>query len=175
MTDNIRRTIVQHSSASNEWYTPVEVVEAARATLGGIDLDPASSLLANTVVKATEFYSEQGLEKSWYGRVFCNPPGGRLNGRSQQKIWWDRFSKGWAKGEFEAGIFVAFSLEMLQVTQSCAFPMLACSSICIPKKRLKYWRPEGPAKSPPHASAIVYVGPKVNDFKSQFWEIGYAF
>lgn len=171
MTDNIRRALPQHSSASNDWYTPPEVVEAARLTMGGIDLDPASCEEANKVVRATNFLSAGGLSLLWSGRVFCNPPGGRLNGKSSQKIWWERFSQFYETGQITAGIFVAFSLEQLQVTQSCDHPMLGYT-ICVPSKRLKYWRPSGPAKSPPHASCIVYCGPMPGLFHERFYQIG---
>lgn len=72
----------QHSSLSNEHYTPGDVVEAARRTMGGIDLDPASCEIANTrLVRATEFYTERdaGHLQPWWGRVFLNPPGGRVD------------------------------------------------------------------------------------------------
>lgn len=171
MTDNIRRDLVQHSSASVEWYTPKEVVEAARIALGGIDLDPASCHDANHVVQARQYFSTRGLESRWSGRVFCNPPGGRLNGKSQQKIWWERFSTAYITGETLAGIFVAFSIEMLQVTQSCVYPAVTFP-VCTPKRRIKYWRSTGPAVSPPHASCIVYAGRELGRFVEAFSSIG---
>jgi phage N-6-adenine-methyltransferase len=64
----------------DEWYTPKELIEKITACYTGkkIDLDPASSKIANDTVKAkTYFNSEQnGLFKSWegYDNVFLNPP-----------------------------------------------------------------------------------------------------
>jgi len=78
--DNIR-----HSSATVEHYTPPEIVEAARFTLGHIDLDPASCAKANTTVRANRWYGlvDNGYLQTWEGNVFLNPPGGwcDANGR----------------------------------------------------------------------------------------------
>ena len=78
----------RHSSSSVEWFTPPDVIEAARATMGGIDLDPASCARANELVRAAKYFTkdDDGLRHPWHGaRVFLNPPGGRdAEGESSQ-------------------------------------------------------------------------------------------
>jgi len=67
---------VSHNSGENEWYTPPEYIACAIAVMGRIDLDPASSEIANKTVKASKFYTikDDGLSKFWAGRVWLNPP-----------------------------------------------------------------------------------------------------
>jgi len=131
-------TAARHSSASAEHFTPPTIIEAARTVLGEIDLDPASSKIANRVVKATRFYdvAENGFVRSWAGpfeasRVFLNPPGGRqepdgrrvekgetgLKATSAAKAWWFKLVREWTEGRVLSAIFVGFSVEILQTTQ----------------------------------------------------------
>lgn len=63
-------------TGDNEWYTPVRFIEAARAALGEIDLDPATCEFAQSRVRAERFFTveDESLERPWHGRVFLNPP-----------------------------------------------------------------------------------------------------
>lgn len=72
----------QHLSETNEHQSPPWIVEGARETLRGIDLDPATTSAANELsVKAKRIYTinDDGLSKFWMGRIFLNPPGGLLD------------------------------------------------------------------------------------------------
>jgi len=51
-------------------------IESARKVLGGIDLDPASNVVAQQTVMAERFFTidDDGLRQEWTGRVWLNPP-----------------------------------------------------------------------------------------------------
>lgn len=167
---------VQHSSASNEHYTPKAIVDAARTVLGGIDLDPASCELGNSVVGALAWYgpgselAEDGLAEPWLGRVFLNPPGGLvpeaykgLGTKSNAALWWAALAGYWAEGEVEAAIFVGFTLEVLRSTQALDVPQPLDFPMCVPKSRIAFDTDEGGERvgssSPSHANVIVYLPP----------------
>jgi ParB family chromosome partitioning protein len=167
-------------------------VEAARAVLGGIDLDPASCPLAQDVVKATAWYGpgsplgEDGLTEPWLGRVFLNPPGGRaqLTGcgtSSNAALWWGRLASSWEAGEVEAAIFVGFTLEILRSAQALdVLQPLGCP-LCVPSSRIAFDTTDGGKRvestQPTHANVIVYLPPAVGEghaerFKDLFEPFG---
>ena len=172
----------RHSSKTAEHYTPREIVEAARACMGGIDLDPFSCERANNTVIALRFYSlaagEDGFALPWLGRVFVNPPGGKIKNESNQKRAWFKMMRE-IQGNPGVGfsaVFVCFDLGLLQTSQSKTPPGLRLPldfPICYPRKRIAYVREDGtPGKSPPHPSCIVGVGLYPSNFARCFETIG---
>lgn len=170
----------RHSSKSNEHYTPPRIVDPARLTLGDIDLDPASCPLANVTVRAQTIYTREdsGLSKPWCGRIFLNPPGGKENGQSAQKTWWFKLASEWMVGRATAAIFVGFSVEILQTTQTkrpLDLPVPAELPHCFPSRRVAYLKNEGgvlvPGTSPPHSSVIIYLPPRDS---AASWGVGVA-
>ena len=166
----------RHSSESIEHFTPPEIIEAARQVLGVIDLDPASSKLANDrLVHAKTFYdlSVNGFVLPWKGRVFLNPPGGlctaegipipkeeRKRGKSSMKLWWDRLAREWMRGTVSSAVFVGFSVELLQSAQAFAVHPL-CFPMCVPAQRLRFITLEDgwlkPGKQPTHANFVAFL------------------
>jgi hypothetical protein len=175
--------VIQHSSESNEHYTPRAIVEAARGVMGEIDFDPFSCASANRIVQARSFCAppQDGFLCEWSfegkpSRVFCNPPGGKLDRKTLKPVTnkgpgFSSAAVGWAKlmHEYEAGhvqqaVFVGFNLELLRTSQGFEgirgageFPL------CFPKSRLCFWN-EGKDEEhsdPTCANVIVYVPPRV--------------
>lgn len=185
----------KHSSESSVHMTPAYVVEAARETLGGIDLDPATSRLANELVRAPKIFTEleDGLRQKWPGRVLLNAPGGALRRalsvaslggtKSSQVLWWQKLFHEWEDSRVTAGIFIGFSIEFLQSAQACTararptrFPL------CVPECRIPFDKEEHGvrvgSKQPSHANVIVCVTDDracVGRFKEVFGHLGEVF
>lgn len=140
---------VKHSALTNEQYTPALIVEMVREVLGSIDVDPATSLLANKTVGAERIFTmEDGPEATfnatWEGNVFLNPPGGQklvLLGtgfNSNPSLFWAKMMHEWEQGAMRAGIFLGFTLEVLQSSQCVEkYPMLRFP-MCVPSRRLSF-------------------------------------
>jgi hypothetical protein len=167
----------RHLSKTNEHFSPAYIVEAARATLGVIDFDPFSCAAANATIKANVYggldNGIDGFATTWFGRVFVNPPGGKTENQSNQKRAWFKLASEYAAGRVTAAVFLCFSVELLQTTQSKTPEGLALPldmPICYPRKRVAYTREDGTVGgSPPHSSCIIYLPPKAG---AQGWNYG---
>ena len=71
---------VHYRSDSDEWYTPPHIVGCVIATMGAIDLDPCSNSRATPTIPARRHFTidDDGLAQEWHGRVYVNPPYGRV-------------------------------------------------------------------------------------------------
>jgi len=79
-------SFVFHDSVNitHEWYTPKHIFDKLGVKF---DLDPATSELANETVNAKNIYTveDNGLEQSWFGKVWLNPPYGTQTGHWLKK------------------------------------------------------------------------------------------
>jgi hypothetical protein len=66
---------------SDDWLTPPELVDA----LGPFDLDPCASAGQPWRTAATQ-YEDGGLEREWFGFVWCNPPYGPAVGKWMRRL-----------------------------------------------------------------------------------------
>ena len=160
---------ILHSSASNEWYTPAEYVDAARALMGGIDLDPASCELANETVKAERFFTKEddGFEKPWSGRVWMNPPFGLEGGESNQGRWSSRLIERFEAGEVSEAVFLTNA-----TTDRSWFKAFWKHALCFVDKRIAFFSPDGKKMQPTHGNVLVYLGDEVEGFIRLFGPFG---
>lgn len=158
-----------HQSNSNEWYTPARYVQAARDVMGGIDLDPASCAQANEVVKAARYFTidTDGLAHDWPGRVWLNPPYGRIAGKSSAAAW-----SGKLIGQYLAGI----TTQAILLVNACPgdrwFMPLFAWPICFTDHRIRFYNSQGVARQPTKGNAFVYFGDRVGRFRSVFGRFG---
>jgi len=162
---------VGQNSGENEWYTPEPYIRAAIRVMGGIDLDPASTEVANTVVGAEVFYTaeQDGLRFGWRGRVWMNPPYARplvdqFCGKLCEEV---------ANGNVsEAIVLVNNATETVWFQR---MPEIA-KAICFPSGRVKFWHPERES-APLQGQAVLYFGMRrdgVRDFCTEFAEFGFT-
>ena len=165
--------VTHNSGTNNDWYTPPHIIEAVKGTFGGsIELDPASSEVANKVVGAERFFTEEtdGLSMEWNSRsVYLNPP----------------YARGWVKkfmekmvSELESGSFNEGIALVNNGTETGWFQNAAskCSAICFPKGRIRYLTADlSSSNGPLQGQAILYFGGNSGAFYNAFERIGVTF
>lgn len=122
-----------------EWLTPPELLKK----LGSFDLDPCSPADRPWDTAKHHFSKkENGLDKNWFGRVWCNPPYGK-----QTKVWLEKCS---AHNNAIALTFARTDTKMFyeHVWQKA-------SAILFIKGRLKFYKPNGEVGSSAGAPSVL--------------------
>lgn len=168
-TSSGRRRRHYDAGKSSEWYTPEPYIEAARAAMGAIDLDPASCSLANEVVRAAKWYStaEDGLQQHWWGRVWLNPPYSDYMG--QAAAWAAKML-----AEYRAGrVSQAIMLVNLSTSYQPAMQLIASAGlVCMVARRIRFNTSAGQGERPTQANVIYYLGERRRQFAEAFSQFG---
>jgi hypothetical protein len=159
---------------TNDWYTPPRFADSARAVMGSIDLDPATSFYANRHIRAERIYTknDDGLAPSnlWRGNVWMNPPYGGL-----QKAFLERLVT-----EHEAGAVpqAVVCLNGYRYDTRWFQPMWRYS-LCFAAQRVGFLggASENGAKSeddnnPANGTVFVYLGDRKDAFAEEFKKYG---
>lgn len=174
----------RHSSAKQEWGTPLGILIRAQQFLGGITLDPASSFEHNQRVQAASYYDEQmnGLAQDWVARsVWLNPPYGKARlpktttyffpgggvtfeadkEYSSQAVWVAKLLNEYLICDFSHALLLVNA-----ETSASWFQPLWAYPICFIRGRIKFIDPDTgqPGGSPTHGSALVYIGEEKSSY-----------
>ncbi len=151
-------------SISNEWHTPPQYIKAVEEVLGVIELDPASSHIANNTVKAQVYFTEDddGLSRDWYGKVFLNPPYGKYTSHFAEKLY----------DSYGSTVQEAIMLVNSRATDADWFQPCFEGIICFTDHRIDFDSPHEKLTASTHGSCFVYFGDNEREFASVFSKFG---
>jgi hypothetical protein len=158
--------LINQTSGKVEYYTPRNIVEAARLALGVIDLDPASCEVANGTVKATRFFTQadDGLKQDWSGRVWMNHP----FGKDVNKLWINKLVREYRSGRVTAACCITWAC-----TSEQWFQPLICFPQCFLFPRTNYLLETGAVlRGSTKGSVVTYMGENVTQFAEAFCKLG---
>ena len=166
--------------AKDDFVSPLSLIATTTAFFDGqIDLDPASSIHANSVVQAARFFDwkQNGLNQQWKCRnLYLFPPRDILLKNEQprptqlftkspqfkksaQRVWLELCYKKWLKKEFQQAIvFLTSSDVALLVTQKIGLDV----PLCILKEKPKLLTDDEdlkPLKSTKVLGFVYYLPP----------------
>lgn len=175
-----RRHHVTQNTGRVEWYTPPHIISAARKTMGGIDLDPATTVEANErLVRAEHILTAEDDALSpgtlwmpewgtYEGRVWLNPP----YRQPDVKEFSERLLE-----EIEAQTVVQAVWLSNNATETDWGQRLLrhAKAVCFPARRIRFLDQNfQPVNSPTQGQMLVGLGPRLDRkrFQNAFSSIG---
>jgi ParB family transcriptional regulator, chromosome partitioning protein len=156
-------------TGENEWYTPEEYLAKVREVFGSIDLDAASSDLAQETVQATRYFSleDDALVQEWRGNVWLNPP------YSQPAIahFIDKLLAEWTAGHITQALLLTHNS-----TDTAWFhkAMVGASALCFTRGRIAFVSALRDIAAPPQGQTFFYFGPDIARFATVFTVVGHV-
>lgn len=191
--------LINQDSGDTERYTCPEIMARVQTFFGHIELDPASTKLANKTVKASRIITKKGdgLSKDWKAKnVWLNHPfqKGELACKAICKKkacndptytnyrghcitedipsnlhWMEKLISEYHKGNFQESLNITF----VNSSETWCQLLLREGIQCFVSKRVQYSSPTGKKSSGvTKGSMITYLGSRKEEFKTLFGEIG---
>lgn len=149
-----------------DYFTPPEIVSAARGAMGGIDLDAASHWLANRRHQIPDYFdaTRSAFENPWHGRVWLNPPYG------DNAPWFKEIIRYVTSGAVEQLCMLSpiwvFNTEI-------ARPVVELSSaLVILSPTPQFWGNSEGKTGKNHPHGVLYIGDRREEFLKAFAEHG---
>jgi hypothetical protein len=170
--NHVRGTL---GTGDNEWFTPAQYIAAARAVMGGIDIDPASHPLAQKTVDAKDYCTRDGgdnslrngLEWPWRGKVWLNPP----YGRDDIGPFVDKLLAEVRCGNTTAAILLTHNYTDTDWFQA-AVSMV--DALCFTKGRINFYNDRGEVCNPTQGQVFLYYGRDIEGFQQVFGAFGFV-
>lgn len=184
--------LINQTSGEFEYFTPLAIVNVARDVMRGIDLDPASSEVANGGIAAKRIFTikEDAMRQVWTAKSIwmnhpfgiaetpCEPDCRRQETNPRHKhhdfiwhgnaAWVNKLIYEFKEGNFEQGICITYAC-----TSEAWFTPLLHYPQCFLVPRTNYYTPEGKKLSGvTKGSVVTYLGPNVNRFAQRFANLG---
>jgi len=174
-TEDITMTtsLMKNLTGNTEWRTPEKYINSVKDVLGPIDTDPASNDEAQALIQAGIHHNvnDNGLDHSWMGRTFMNPP----YSRALIPKFTNKFLSELKCGHITTGIVLVNA-----ATDSKWFHNLInqAQASCFTKGRISFLRPGQSyqvdnGKKGQIGSAFLYFGDDVDSFTAEFSQYGF--
>jgi site-specific DNA-methyltransferase (adenine-specific) len=154
-------------SKSVDWCTPEKIWGPVDHFFGGIDLDPCSNQNSTVPAQTHICLPDDGLEISWFGKTYVNPPYGK-----ELKNWVIKGIGEYLMGNVQEIIYLIPAYVDTKIWQNGIFGK--ASAICFLNGRVKFELNGKISQSAPMACALVYIGDRSKQFKTNFRSLGFT-